>query len=213
MAVRMPSFCSRRICGGTSTLSLPFGPCTSTLPPVELIFTPAGTGIGLRPIRDICPILYFPTRSISPARVSRLPNFTKNFAADVRFAGGAAGHEALRRSQNADAQAADNRLDFRGAEIITLAGTRNALQATDDTAAIRRVLQENAQGLAGLVFVDHFVSGDVALFLEDTGNLRLELGHRHVNALVLGRRGVAQAGEKIGNGIGLHKYPIWLLPA
>jgi hypothetical protein len=32
---------------------LPFGPCTSILPGCMAIFTPAGTGIGLRPIRDI----------------------------------------------------------------------------------------------------------------------------------------------------------------
>src|SRR5208337_4709550 len=56
-----PSFCSSLICAGTSTLSLPLGPCTSTLPPLtEEIFTPAGTGIGLRPIRDIVSLSLFP---------------------------------------------------------------------------------------------------------------------------------------------------------
>src|SRR2546425_8930358 len=38
---------------GSGTASLPLGPCTSTQPGCKAIFTPLGTTIGLRPIRDI----------------------------------------------------------------------------------------------------------------------------------------------------------------
>src|SRR5215471_2780302 len=206
IAFSTPSFCSSLICAGTSTLSLPLGPCTSTLPPATgLIFTPEGTGIGLRPIRDIV--------SLSFSQNFRLPDFAKNFAAEIRLAGSATGHHALWRGENADAQPANDGTDFARAEIVALAGARNALHAGDDAAAVRRVLQEDAQGLAGLVLVHHFVGGDIALFLENAGDFGLQLRNRHVHALVLGRGRVAEAGQKVGNGIGLHNVPISLLPA
>src|SRR5262249_988752 len=139
---------------GMPTESFPFGPCTSTLSAVRAIFTPCGTVIGLRPIRDIF-----------------LPNLAENLAAEPGLASGAAAHQALRRSQNADAQAAHDRTDFSRAGVQARARPRNTLHARDDAAAIGRVLQENAQHLARLVFVDELEGRDVTLFLQDSCNL------------------------------------------
>src|SRR5271157_2486824 len=104
----MPSFCSNLICVGTSTRSLPLGPCTSTLPPAELIFTPAGIGIGLRPIRDICSVPFSQTLLLKLV-LTPLPHFAKNLATDVGFAGRASGHQSLWSGEDTDAEASDNR--------------------------------------------------------------------------------------------------------
>src|SRR5208283_3441256 len=152
MAVSTPSFCSSLIWLGTSTKSFPLGPCTSTRPPAELIFTPAGTGIGLRPIRDIAllpsrepfAVGHWPsaTRSSNfPSLTSKLrllPHFAQNLAAQLGLARGAPGHQALRRGQNADAQPAHHRLNVAGAQIAALAGLGDALHPGDHAAPVRR---------------------------------------------------------------------------
>src|SRR5216684_1247454 len=133
---------------------------------------------------------------------ARLPDFAKNLAADFRFTRRAAAHQPLRRGHDTDAQPAHDRANIVRAEIRTSARARNALQASDHAAAVRRVLQENAQHLAGLVFVDQLVGRDVALVLENARDFGLELG---------GRR-VAEARQKIGYGVRLHNSPKRGLP-
>src|SRR5271166_5247614 len=201
-AVSTPFFCSNLITLGTRTSSFPLGPCTSTLPSVGLIFTPAGTGIGLRPIRDIFSILVSRTCSLAFCQ-TQLPDLAKNFAAHIRLARSAAGHQASRRRQDADTQPADHRPDVRRAEVAALAGFGYALHARNHTAAIRCVLQEDAEGLARLVFIDHFVSRDVALFFQDTGDLGLQARHGNVHPLVLCGSRVANARQEICDGIRL----------
>src|SRR5271163_4411051 len=159
IAVSTPSFCSNVMPCGSGTVSLPFGPCTSTWPACRAIFTPAGTGIGLRPIRDICSSLSSKTRIVyilpkpggaspAPTNSKPLPDFAENFAAYFGFAGGTAAHQAFWRGQNVDAQAAHDRTNIQRAEIAARAGAGNALYAGDDAAAVRRVLQEHAKNLA-----------------------------------------------------------------
>src|SRR5437762_11157717 len=130
------------------------------------IFTPDGTGIGLLPIRDM---FYFnPSKLFVQKKM--LPNLTKQLATDFRFLCGAAGHQAFRRGDDTDAESADDGLDVHRADVTARPWARNALQPGDDTAAVRRVLQEHAEHLVRLVFVHILESGDVALFLQDTGN-------------------------------------------
>src|SRR5262249_28195228 len=151
-ALSTPSFCSNLTPRGMWIDSLPLGPCTSTWSAVTAIFTPCGTGIGLRPIRDIFSMPF-------------LPNLAENLAADFRFAGGAAAHQALRRGQNADAQAAHHGTNVGRAKITSCAGPRYALHAGDHAATIRGVLQEHAKQFARLVLIHQLEGGDVALFL------------------------------------------------
>src|SRR5580704_1296686 len=203
---------------GNGTVSLPLGPCTSTWPLCSAIFTPAGTGIGLRPIRDIC-------SSLAPKNSNRLhlcstgaqhaaplqtqlclPYLAENLAADFGFARGTSAHQAFWRRQNVDAQPANDRADIGCAEIAARAGARNALDAGDDAAAVRRVLQENAKHLARFVFVHHFEGRDVALFLQNACDFRFELRRGHVHTLVLGGSRIANARQKIGYGIRLHLF-------
>src|SRR5271155_3959188 len=112
---------------GSGTVSLPFGPCTSTWPLCRAIFTPAGTGIGLRPMRDICSSLAPETQKIynpkkRAQRAVPLPNLTENFATDFGFAGAAAAHQTLWRRQNVDAQAANDGADICCAEVAARTG-------------------------------------------------------------------------------------------
>src|SRR5712692_8297759 len=158
LAVSTPSFCSNVMPRGIAKESLPFGPCTSILPACMAIFTPAGTGIGLRPIRDIF--------SIFLDSKYRLPDFAKKFAAQPSLTRRAAAHQPLRGSHDADAQPTHDGTNFLRAQIRAGARARNALQAGDYAAAVRRVLQENAQHLARFVLVHKFVGRDIALVLE-----------------------------------------------
>src|SRR5271154_3713099 len=142
--------------------SLPLGPCTSTLPACMANFTPCGRGIGLLPIRDIFRVPFQKTLCLlqscakpgaaccAPTK-AWLPDFAEQFAAEIGFARGTAAHQTLRRGENADAEAANDRANFRGANIAARAGTRNALDAGDDAAAVRGVLEKYAQLFAGLV--------------------------------------------------------------
>src|SRR5229473_2506356 len=143
---------------------------------------------------------------------ARLPDFAKNLAADFRFTRRAAAHQPLRRGHDTDAQPAHDRANIVRAEIRTSARARNALQASDHAAAVRRVLQENAQHLAGLVFVDQLIGRDVALVLENARDFGLEFGDRNVDTLVLGGRRIAEARQKIGYGVRLHNSPKRGLP-
>src|SRR3984957_5279717 len=139
-----------------------------------------------------------------------LPNFAKNLAAHLGFARRSAAHQALRRGHNADAQPANHRTNVRGAQITARSWTRNALEPGDHTAAVRRILQENAQHFASLVFIHHFVGGNVAFIFQDARNLGLQPRRGHIDSLVLGGRRVADGRQKIGNGIRLHISPKYL---
>src|ERR1700722_9800913 len=108
---------------GIAKESLPLGPCTSILPPCMATLTPEGSGIGLRPIRDISS---YPLNSKITQKLS-LPNFTKNFAAHFGFARRAPAHQALGRGHNADAQPANHWTNVRDAQVSARSRTRNAL--------------------------------------------------------------------------------------
>src|SRR5579859_922600 len=210
VAVSTPSFCSNLMPCGTGTTSLPFGPCTSTWPPCNAIFTPCGTGIGLRPIRDI----YLSAPKIFCSKKPNLPNFAQNLAAHSRLARGAAAQQPFWRRQNVDSEPADHRTDLGIAEIPARSGSRNALDPGNHAAAVRRVLQKHAQNFPRLIFFYHLEGRDVALFLQNARNFRLQPRRRDVHALVFGGRGVADARQKIGYGIRLHRFSCtWPLTA
>src|SRR5438270_579556 len=163
------------------------------LPACWAILTPAGTGIGLRPIRDIfCSLTSLRLAGLRTRHYIRhlyrlaasaycllnrgaaccaptkpLPDLAENLAANFRLAGGASAHQAFRRGENADAQATYDRANVGAAEITARAGTRNALHAGDNAAAVGRVLEEHAKDLAGLVLVDQLEGGNVTFFLQD----------------------------------------------
>src|SRR5438874_12818708 len=129
---------------GTAMVILPLGPCTSILPAATAIFTPEGSGIGLFPIRDIVLVQRFvKSCALQTFLKTCLPDFAEQFAAHVGFARGAAAHQALRRGHNAAAQATNDRLNVMRADITARSRPRNALDAGNDAATVRGVLQKN----------------------------------------------------------------------
>jgi hypothetical protein len=85
------------------------------------------------------------------------------------------------------------------------AGARNAADAVDCADAVAPILQHDRELLApvqlGLTLAD---TRDVALGLEDLGDVLLEVARRHHRLLVARQGRVTDAGEHIGNGIGHH---------
>ena len=75
-----PSPTTTDIAGGTSRSRVPREPDTETWAPVATTWTPAGSGMGLRPMRDI-----------------RSPHEGDDFAAETAALGRLAGHQALAR--------------------------------------------------------------------------------------------------------------------
>src|SRR6266850_4321463 len=199
-ATSVPSSCAKVMPGGMYWLTLPFGPCTSTLPDTILTLTPLGSGIGFLPIRDIVLI-----PGLRPGLCS--PHVAKDFAADAGLARRAAGHHAPRRRQDVGAESAEHRRHVVHAEIDAAARAADPLDAGDHLLAVRSVLQEQADHLARratlrLRLLDQAVALDVALVLEDPRNLGLQLARRKVHPRVLGGHGVADAREHVGNRIG-----------
>src|SRR3954469_14324199 len=181
---------------GTSWRSSPRGPDTVTRPGSTATRTPAGTSMGLLPIRDM-----------SSQRL-RLPDETDDFAADALLLGGAARDDAAGGGHDRDAHAAENALAAVLAGIDAPAGLGDALEVGEDALAAAAVLELDHERLVRLAFgLGDVVVADVALLLEDPGDLRLQLRVRHLCAIMQRLVGVANAREHVGDGVGEHSYP------
>src|SRR3954447_11073087 len=185
------SFCSTVMSRWMRSTSSPFGPLTRTDSGSMATVTPAGTSMGLRPIRLI----------------ERSPNLCHDFAADASAAGLVAGHDALRRRDDGGAHAAEHLGDAGGGHVVALTRTGRALQPGHDGLAVLRVLELDADQRARVV------SGrrlglprlDVALLGEDAGHLALELRSGDLDDVVLGTDRVADPREVVGDRIG-HRH-------
>src|SRR5487761_122984 len=192
VAISWPSFWSNLILPGTGTRILPLGPCTSIASSAIWTFTPAGSGIGFLPIRDMA-----------------LPNLAQKFAAHAFFPGGLAGHDSARRGKNRDAHAADDGANGALANVTAAAGTRYALQIRQHAALVAGVAEKDAQHLV-LVLVDDFVRRDVAFFLQHARNLNFQFRRRQIHARMARAHGVADAREHVSNRVGGHLFSIFL---
>src|SRR5215211_7238341 len=135
-----------------------------------------------------------------------LVDFRQDFPADVLAAGALARHEAARGRDDVDAVAAEHLRDFGRAHVDAPSGRRDAREVRDGAGAARVVAQEDADGaLDALALHDEIV--DVALFLQDAGDLQLQLRRRDVHARVLRRDGVAHPRQHVGNRISHYSTP------
>src|SRR5271167_1880730 len=91
----------------TRSLSSPLGPFTRTLSGSIETVTPAGTGIGCRPILDIA---------------RRLPDLCQDLAADTRGAGVVAGHHATGSGDDRGPHAAEDLGYMAGVDVGPPAG-------------------------------------------------------------------------------------------
>src|SRR3954454_6171294 len=185
-----PSSCETVMSRCTRSLSAPRGPLTWTTSGSIATVTESGTGMGLRPMR-----------------LMRSPHVGDDLAADTRLAGLVAGHHAARRGHDGGAHAALDLRDLGGGHVVALAGARDALEPGDRALAALGVLQVDPDELGGPADrrrLDREVV-DVALLLEDAGELPLEARRRDVDGLVSGRDGVADPRQEVRDGIG-HRH-------
>src|SRR5712692_7724998 len=188
-ATTVESFCWKRIAAGTSARSLPLGPSTLTAPGSILTFTPEGSGIGL-----------FPTRDISP-------HLAQNFAAHALLVGVPPRHHAARRSQNVDPHAAEDARNLPLADVHSPPRPRHPLDPRNDRLIVVAVLEIDLDSALAL-FVGHLEIRDVPFLFQDAGNLRLQLGCRHVDFGMARLDGVSHPRQHIGDRIShVHKQP------
>src|SRR5208337_2485634 len=130
-----------------------------------------------------------------------LPNLAKQFAAQSLAARLAPCHHAFGRGQDIDSHPAQYPRNFRAAHVDAAARTRYPLQVRNHRLIIVAVLQIHAQDLVALFF-GRLEVRDIALFLQDAGNLRLQLGSWNVHFLVPCADRVADARQHVCDRIG-----------
>src|SRR6266699_1029201 len=169
---------------GNLQLSFPFGPSTETAPSLSMLtLTLSGISTALFPIRDI----------------KKLPNVGEQLAAHFLFLGFASRQHTARRGNNRHAHSAEHARDFVGTDVTAQTRTAHAPQASDRARPVDNfVCHFDARMRRGRV---DRVFRDVTFVLQNADNLGLDLRVRneHVDLLRVSR--VADAREKVGNGI------------
>src|SRR6185437_13551524 len=183
-----PSRCSIFIRAGTCCCSVPSGPATATRAGSIVTVTPSGTGMGALPILLIA-----------------LPDEGHHFAADPALLCGAARDETGRGREDRDAHPAEYARKAVLPGVDPTARLRHALQAGDHPLAVAAELEVDDQGIEALALL-HVVVADVALLLEELGDLDLHSRGRHGCVLVQRLVGVADAGEHVCDRIGQHRF-------
>src|SRR4051794_27954196 len=184
-----PSSCWMLMRCGTTWRNSPRGPCTVTRPGSMVTVTPAGTSIGCLPMRLI----------VSPDEADDL-------AADALALGGPARDHAAGRGEDRGAHAAEDARQAVLAGVDAAPRLRDALEPVEDALAAASVLEVDHEHAVGEVAGLDVVVPDVALLLQDAGDLLLELGVRHLGAVVQRLVGVADAREHVGDGVGQHWF-------
>src|SRR5580700_3049406 len=178
--------------------SVPRDPVTlRRLPVSRATSTPAGTGIGSLPMRDI--------RNASPHEGD-------DFAAQPGALGCATGHQTARRGDDRHAEAAEHPGDLRLARVDAQAGPADPAQAGQGASARAPRLQGHGEELHRR-FTGDLVAVHESLFGEHARDLDLHLGHRDLHGAVMGRVGVADAGQHVRDAVTGHGSPRTLLDA
>src|SRR5918999_2620010 len=181
------SFCSTVIRAGICCVSSPSGPFTITRPGRTETETPPGIWIGVLPI----------LLTLSS------PNETDDLAADTELLGTPARDDAGGRRHDRHAHPAE---DARQAVLVRIhapAGLGHPPEVRDDPLAVASELELDYEGIEGLALLDPVVL-DVALLLEQAGDLLLHTGGGHRRRLVERLVGVLDAGEHVSDWVSQH---------
>src|SRR3954454_4730051 len=198
VTVSVPFSCSIAIRVGTTWRSSPFGPWTATRAGSTVIVTPAGISMGLLPMR------------LMPFACSSSPDEADHFPADALALGGAARDAAAGGRKDGDPHPPEHARQTVLARVDSAAGLRDALQVGDDALAAAAVLEGDDEDAVGQLVASLDVEvADVALLLEDAGELLLQLRRRHLGVVVQRLVGVADPREHVSDWIGQH---LGLLP-
>src|SRR5262245_4503515 len=136
--------------------------------------------------------------------IAPLPDERDHLAAYAALRGLAVGDHTGRGGHDGGAETAEHAREAVLARVHAAPWLRDAFEIGDDPPPVARELQlddERREGFAGL----HAVVLDVALLLEDAGDLLLHAGGRHRGGRVQRAVRVADPGEHVGDGIGEHR--------
>src|SRR4029077_10048964 len=103
-----------------------------------------------------------------------LPDKRQHFAAETLARRLATAHDSIGGAEDCDSEPAQDPRDLRLARVNTQAGAADPLHTRDHAGAVGARLEDDTHRLGGAVRVD-LVPGDVALVLQDAGNLELQL--------------------------------------
>src|SRR4051794_22754733 len=189
LTTSVPSSCSICIRAGTFWVSSPRGPFTWTRPGEIATLTPLGTSMGCFPIRLI--------RS-SPDEANYL-------AADALFLGGPARDQAVGGREDRDAHPTEHARQAILACVDPTTRFRDALEIGDHALAAAAVLQVDHKRLVRGAVLDVVVA-DVALLLEQAGDLLLHARVRHLHVVVERAVRIPDAAQHVCDGIGQHGF-------
>src|SRR5262245_3767987 len=175
---------------GIACESFPFGPSTLTACSFTATFTPAGTGMGFLPTRDMV------ERS--------LPDVCEDFAAHLLPAAFPVGHDAAGRGEYRDTHPAENGGYLVLPDIDAPSWPGHTDQPRDHLLVAGPVLEVHAQNTLLLV-LDESVVLDEPFVFEELRDLHLEPRGWDVNLLVFGPARVANPGQEIGDRITCHR--------
>src|SRR6266550_1910144 len=181
-----PSSFSISIRTGTFWVSSPSGPLTVTRPGSTATLTPSGIAIGCLPIRLI-----------------GSPDEADDLAADSPLLRGLARDQTARGGEDCRAHPPEDARQAVLPSVHAPARLRDAFEVGDDALAVPAELEVDRERVEALAVLDPEVR-DVALLLEQAGNLLLDLGGRHRRRLVHRLVGVADAGQHVCDWIGVH---------
>src|SRR5215210_997606 len=178
----LPSSCLTSIPRPTGTVRSPFGPFTFTLRPESSTLTAPGISTGAFPTLDTL--------------LTSLVDEAQDFASDAPAPGLVVGQDPLGGREYRHPEAVEHAGDAGLLAVDAATGTAHPPQARDAAAAVGAVLQRYHEPPlhAAAALRDAL---DVALFLQDAGDLRLHPGVRDLDRLVLGHVGVADARQEI----------------
>src|SRR5580704_12808629 len=194
VTVMVPSAWATSIGSATSRLRRPFGPFTMTSRLLMVTSTPPGMATGMRPIRDMA---------------GSLPDVGEDFSAYALLVRLLVGHQPAGSGDDRDTEAAEHPRQVVLPRIHPQARLRHPLEPGDRALAGRPELERDHEALADLGVLDA-PARDVALLLEDLGDIHLDLGVRHGHGVVVCRIGIAQPGQhvcdRVGHGHGLKAF-------
>src|SRR5262245_24017587 len=173
---------------GSCWLSSPSGPLTWMRPAVMATLTPEGSSMGCRPIRLILDS----------------PDEADDLAADPLLLGRAARHDAVRGGQDGRAHAAQHTGQPVLARVHAPAWLRDPLEVGDDALAVTAVLQLDDELVEAVAVLDPVVA-DIALLLQEAGDLHLGARGRHLHGVVERLVRDPDPGEHVGDGISEHR--------
>jgi hypothetical protein len=115
-------------------------------------------------------------------------------------------HHAAAGAQDGDAHARAHAVDSIVTDVNAAAGRGHATNAVDRRLTLAAVAKHQGEhlGLVGYVALAGPYVVEVTLGLHDGSHVLLELGVRHLAAVVPRERGVPDAREHVRNGVGHH---------